>query len=245
MTALLPRAGASVVASGHPGAGEGRAVHGPARCALRIARGSGRMGHLRNARRVRCGRVHHRVFRDGPTGRGVEPRARCAGGARGFRHGRCATKGRRKRSRRCRHRRQPKATPGTKRSRRSNGRVPQSPPAQFPGAAPGRKPPRDARSAGDEARRPIEARSPDPEPPPAPIAAGDTVAASRAAPAPETQAAPTSDRRQVMAAALSRCERENFLAGFVCKERAWLQFCDGQWGEEPQCPSGVRSNNVR
>ena len=48
-----------------------------------------------------------------------------------------------------------------------------------------------------------------------------------------------------MAAALSQCERENFIAGFVCKERAYLQFCDGQWGEEPQCPSGVRSNNVR
>jgi hypothetical protein len=48
-----------------------------------------------------------------------------------------------------------------------------------------------------------------------------------------------------MAAALLRCERENFLAGFVCKERAWLQFCDGQWGEVPQCPSGLRSNNAR
>jgi hypothetical protein len=68
---------------------------------------------------------------------------------------------------------------------------------------------------------------------------------SAAAPVPEVQATPNADRRQVMAAALSRCERENFLAGFVCKERAWLQFCDGQWGEVPQCPSGVRSNNAR
>ncbi len=35
---------------------------------------------------------------------------------------RCATKGRRERSRRCRHRQQPKTSPGTRRSRRSNGR---------------------------------------------------------------------------------------------------------------------------
>jgi hypothetical protein len=122
---------------------------------------------------------------------------------------------------------------------------PQSPPVHVPGASPVRKPLRDARSAGEEARRPIESRSPDPVPPPAPIPAGEILAASRTAPAPEAQATPPSDRRQVMAAALSRCERENFLAGFVCKERAWLQFCDGQWGEVPQCPSGVRSNNVR
>jgi hypothetical protein len=123
--------------------------------------------------------------------------------------------------------------------------LPLSPPAYSPGAAQGKKSLRDARSADDEARRPIEARSPNPMPPPAATAAGETVAASRAAPAPETQASPPTDRRQIMAAALSSCEGENFLAGFVCKERAWLKFCDGQWGEEPQCPSGVRANNAR
>jgi hypothetical protein len=48
-----------------------------------------------------------------------------------------------------------------------------------------------------------------------------------------------------MAAALLRCERESLFASFICKERAWLQFCDGQWGEEPQCPTGGRSNNAR
>ncbi len=123
--------------------------------------------------------------------------------------------------------------------------LPRSPQAHSPGASPGRKSLRDAQSAGDETRRATDPRSPNPEPPPAPTAAGDTAAVSGTAPAPEAQPTPNSDRRQVMAAALSRCERENFLAGFVCKERAWLQFCDGQWGEVPQCPSGLRSNNVR
>ena len=44
---------------------------------------------------------------------------------------------------------------------------------------------------------------------------------------------------------MSRCERENLLAGFVCKERARLQYCEGHWGEAPQCPSGALSNNTR
>ena len=123
--------------------------------------------------------------------------------------------------------------------------LPQSPQVQSAGAPPGRKSLPDARSAGDRALRPIETRSPDPVPWPAPMLADDTAAVSGAAPAPEAPATPNADRRQVMAAALSRCERENFLAGFFCKERAWLQFCDGQWGEVPQCPSGLRNNNVR
>jgi hypothetical protein len=123
--------------------------------------------------------------------------------------------------------------------------LPQIPAAHSQGALPGRKLPRDAQRAGSGSPLPIEARSSVAEPEPAPIAAGETVAVARAAPAPETQATPASDRHQLMATALSRCERENLLAGFVCKERAWLQFCDGQWGEVPQCPGGVRSNNTR
>jgi hypothetical protein len=123
--------------------------------------------------------------------------------------------------------------------------LPQASPGHYQGTPAGRRVPRDTRSTGNESPRPIETGNPDSEPSLAPMVAAESVAASRAAPAPETQATPTSDRRQVMAAALLRCERENFLAGFVCKERAWLQFCDGQWGEEPQCPTGGRSNNAR
>jgi hypothetical protein len=117
--------------------------------------------------------------------------------------------------------------------------------AHLRGEPPGRKSARDARSAGDESPSPIDARNSAAEPPPAPNTAGETVAGSRAAQPPDAQATAGPDRRQLMAAAIARCERESFVAGFVCKERAWLQFCEGQWGEVPQCPGGVLGNNTR
>jgi len=48
-----------------------------------------------------------------------------------------------------------------------------------------------------------------------------------------------------LTAAMSRCERENVLVGVVCKERARLQYCEGHWGDAPQCPSSGPSNNTR
>jgi hypothetical protein len=123
--------------------------------------------------------------------------------------------------------------------------LPQAPPAHSRGAPRGRKSARDARGAGNESPLSIEARSSNAESQPVQVAAGKAVAVARTAPVAEMQATPASDRRQLMAAAMSRCEGENLLAGFVCKERAWLQFCDGQWGEVPQCPSGSLSNNAR
>ncbi len=58
---------------------------GPARDALPIARSFHGLGHLRDARRIRRGRIRHRVSRDRPAGRGVGPRARFAVGAHGTR----------------------------------------------------------------------------------------------------------------------------------------------------------------
>jgi hypothetical protein len=53
------------------------------------------------------------------------------------------------------------------------------------------------------------------------------------------------DRWQSMNEALARCSRENFLAGIVCGERARLQYCDGFWGQVPQCRGASRSENAR
>ena len=80
------------------------------------------------------------------------------------------------------------------------------------------------------------------EPQPAQVAVADTGAAATA---PETQAPPTPDRLQLLAAAVARCERENVLVGLFCKERARLQYCEGQWGDAPQCPSVALSKNTR
>lgn len=54
-----------------------------------------------------------------------------------------------------------------------------------------------------------------------------------------------SERWQQFLSALSRCERENVITGLVCKERARLQYCDGEWGGSPQCPVAVASLNTR
>jgi hypothetical protein len=88
-----------------------------------------------------------------------------------------------------------------------------------------------------------DARSPVGERPLAPVT--EMVAAAPAVPVIETQAPPTPDRSQIFAAATSRCERENALVGFFCKESARLQYCDGHWGEGPLCPSGAPKNNSR
>ena len=241
---LLPRVGGSAVANGLPGAGEGRAVQ--ARRAVRSALPAVPGGWGTYATLVAFGAA---VSITGYFA--TDKQEEASNRERGAQAMRTASVAE------LHGERGPRAQPPMPSSAAAEGpswdeaiaqiewTLPQTPPAHSQGAPPGRKSPRDARSAGDEARRPIEARSADTEPQPAPIATGETVAVARAAPAPETQPAPATDRRQLMAAALSRCERENLLAGFVCKERAWLQFCDGQWGEVPQCPGGVLSNNAR
>jgi hypothetical protein len=79
------------------------------------------------------------------------------------------------------------------------------------------------------------------EPPP-------TVASLSVAGTGATVAAPEStalDRWQQLAFAQLRCERENVIAGLVCKERARLQYCEGEWGAAPQCPAAVVSLNTR
>jgi len=111
---------------------------------------------------------------------------------------------------------------------------------------PSRNPGRDARSAGDgSAATASDARNLDGESRSVNAATGDNVVALPAVPVTQTHEPSTPDRWQMLAAAVSRCERENVLAGFVCKERARLQYCDGHWGEAPQCPGGGASNNTR
>jgi hypothetical protein len=56
---------------------------------------------------------------------------------------------------------------------------------------------------------------------------------------------PVPDRWDTMSAALASCSRENFLAGVVCAERARLQYCEGFWGQVPQCRSATRPGTSR
>jgi hypothetical protein len=63
--------------------------------------------------------------------------------------------------------------------------------------------------------------------------------------APIPQEAPAADRWETMNGALANCSRENFLAGVVCTERVRLQYCEGFWGQVPQCKGATRPGNPR
>ncbi len=63
-----------------------------------------------------------------------------------------------------------------------------------------------------------------------------------AAIAPEPQ---VPDRWETMSAALASCGRESFLADVVCAERVRHQYCEGFWGQVPQCRAATRPGASR
>ena len=84
-----------------------------------------------------------------------------------------------------------------------------------------------------------------------PETTGATDAAELGAPAPTVasapiaQQSPMADRWETMSAAIANCSRESFLAGVVCSERVRLQYCEGFWGQVPQCRAATRPGNSR
>ncbi len=161
--ALLPRAGAGAAASGHPGGRRQAAAYRP---------GALRAPHCRRfpadgAPTRRSSRSVWPCPSPGISRRTNRKRRRTASAVRRRRARRplrrCATRRRRERSRRCHRRRQTAGSSGDEAIAQIEWTLPPAPPAHSPGASPGRKSARDARSAGDDALRPIEARSPDAE----------------------------------------------------------------------------------
>ena len=65
-----------------------------------------------------------------------------------------------------------------------------------------------------------------------------------AAPAPSpTAAAPTAPvRTATLAASLAACSG-NFFTRTACEHRTRAQYCEGKWGETPQCPAGVANDH--
>jgi hypothetical protein len=76
---------------------------------------------------------------------------------------------------------------------------------------------------------------------PAPLAGANP---PPAAAAPPQEPAPA-DRWQSMAAAIARCPRADFLAAVLCEQRVRLQYCEGYWGDVPECRGANRSDNGR
>lgn len=68
-----------------------------------------------------------------------------------------------------------------------------------------------------------------------------------APPAPEAlppeREAPAPNRWQVMADQINRCGRDGFFAGVVCEQKVRLKYCEGYWGQVPQCATGVTNDH--
>jgi hypothetical protein len=56
---------------------------------------------------------------------------------------------------------------------------------------------------------------------------------------------PVPDRWETMNAALAACSREGLLAGMMCTERVRYQYCEGYWGQVPQCRAASRPGSSR
>jgi len=70
----------------------------------------------------------------------------------------------------------------------------------------------------------------------------ETEASQQLARASFPQSAATADGAQALAGALEKCGEEKFLAGVICEQKARLRYCDGKWGQVPQCTSRPRAD---
>lgn len=93
-------------------------------------------------------------------------------------------------------------------------------------ASPGARPAPDAKSGGDALRaNAVAAPTPVVEPP-------VQQAQARTSAAPSTA---SGDDAQALASALENCSGEKFLAGVICEQKVRLRYCEGKWGQVPQC----------
>jgi hypothetical protein len=88
------------------------------------------------------------------------------------------------------------------------------------------------RAAAKPRLTPVEVTPPPAEP--APVV--QTLAVAPAAPPPAAREAPRPDPWQQLNDSLARCAGGLF-DRIVCDQRVRAQFCEGQWGQVPQCPT--------
>ena len=81
-------------------------------------------------------------------------------------------------------------------------------------------------------------------PPVEPAAAPAPVAVAPApAPAPQVREVPNPDPLQQMNESLARCAAGGFFDRILCDQRVRREYCDGRWGQVPQCRSGVPNDH--
>ena len=77
-----------------------------------------------------------------------------------------------------------------------------------------------AREPSEPAPPPVEAPPPEPAPPPVVVAE------------------PPPDPHRQMLERIARCANAGPLDRFICDQRARLAYCEGRWGQVPDCLSG-------
>jgi hypothetical protein len=78
------------------------------------------------------------------------------------------------------------------------------------------------------------------EPAPVPVATPSGVASAPVQAAPEP---PAPDRWQQMREAIAQCAPDNLFGRIVCEQRVRLRYCEGFWGQTPQCPAGPSNDH--
>jgi hypothetical protein len=110
--------------------------------------------------------------------------------------------------------------------------------AAVPAATPGAKPEALKRASARQRATPAEVSPP-------PLESAPTTQAIATAPvvAPliEAPAAPQPDRWQLMNESIARCSG-NLIERILCDQRVRREFCDGHWGQVPQCSSSIGSD---
>jgi hypothetical protein len=111
--------------------------------------------------------------------------------------------------------------------------APRTRPAPARASAPRSPPSAPAGTAGGASTRPaaVDARVRNS----AGLAASDSDRPAQLAQASVPPTAMTRDDGQALASALEKCVGETFLAGVICEQKARLRYCEGKWGQVPQC----------
>jgi hypothetical protein len=98
--------------------------------------------------------------------------------------------------------------------------------------------------SSDHARAPKATRAPEPvAPAPAPVVDPPPVEPVLAPPPPPPQPVRPVDPMQRLQDALGRCGGQDLFSRLGCEYRARTTFCEGHWGESPQCPAPTTNDH--
>ncbi len=97
-----------------------------------------------------------------------------------------------------------------------------------------------AATKADAAKRPNVRPRPEKAPitlPPPEATPPPVIAVAPPPPPPVVREVPRPDRWQLMTEAIARCPRLDIAGRFFCEQRLRAQYCEGYWGQVPQCAS--------